>query len=204
LHAHVRSINTAWDLFCVTFNINGTHNQVQVFCLQKSRYLPASNSSLRTVFILIALAISVCLLVLPAGATPPSDVTVKVDKTTDQISVTITHPVADPTTHYIRNVKVNINGRVVIDRDYTSQPTKDVFTYTYPVPVNAGDTLRVTATCVLGGDREAVLEIPTPSGTVAATPQPAAVPQPTAKSASGILPLAGLAAVGILVMGKKN
>ena len=163
-----------------------------------------SNIGMSRIVLIGSVLLAIFLLVLPAGATPPSDIVVNYDKTTNQLSVTITHPVDDPTTHYIRNVKVNINGRVVIDNDYQNQPTKEVFTYTYPVQVNAGDTIRVTATCNLVGSEEKVLTIPTPSGITATTPQSTTAPLPTTKSAPGILPFAGLAVLGILVLKKKQ
>jgi hypothetical protein len=163
-----------------------------------------SNTGISRIVIICSVLLAICLLVLPASATPPSEIAVNYDKTTNQLSVTITHPVDDPATHYIRNVKVDINGRIVIDNDYKSQPAKDVFTYTYPVPVNAGDTVRVTATCNLAGSQEKVLTIPTPSGTAAATPQSTPAPLPTTKAAPGILPFAGLAVLGILILRKNR
>jgi hypothetical protein len=96
-------------------------------------YSLKSNISMSRIFLMGSILLAIFLLVLPAGATPPADIVVNYDKTTNQLSVTITHPVPDPTSHYIRNVKININGRVVIDNDYKNQPTKDSFTYTYPV-----------------------------------------------------------------------
>jgi hypothetical protein len=167
-------------------------------------HLLKRNTGISRIVIIGSVLLAICLFVLPAGATPPSDITVNYDKTTSQISVTITHVTPDPTTHYIRNVKININGRVVIDRDYTSQPTKDTFTYTYPVPVNAGDTVRVTATCNLAGSGEKVIEIPTPSSTSAPVLQSTPAPLPTTKAAPGLLPFAGLAVLGILLLGKNR
>jgi hypothetical protein len=159
---------------------------------------------MRSAAIRIAAILSVCLLVIPVMATPPSDVVVTYNKDAAQISVTITHPVPDPTTHYIRNVKVNQNGRIVIDNDYKSQPTKDTFTYTYPVQVNAGDTIRVTATCVLAGSKEGVLTLPTPSSTAPPTIPPTTVPAApaptTQKSPMGLIPVLGLGFCAVLAL----
>jgi hypothetical protein len=170
--------------------------------MRKTQNSPFSTSSLKNAALIIAVALSVCLLILPVSANPPSDVTVNIDKAANQIAVTITHPVPDPATHYIRNVKITINGRVVIDNDYKSQPTKDVFTYTYPVPVNAGDTVRVTATCVLGGDTEKVITLPTPSSTAPPTIPPTTVaPVPTTqKSPTGLIPLFGLGFIAVIAL----
>lgn len=158
--------------------------------------------TLRQFVLKVSVIMGICLLVLPAGANPPSDVSIKYDKTTNQVSVTITHPVDNPTTHYLKNVKVNINGRVVSDTDYTSQPTKDVFTYTYPVPVNAGDTIRATATCNLAGLKEGVLTLPTPSSTApSGSPMTTIVsaPVPT-KSPLGLIPILGLGFCAFLAL----
>jgi hypothetical protein len=158
----------------------------------------------RVVLVCLVL-LALCWVVLPAGANPPSDIAVNYDKTTNQLAVTITHPVADPTTHYIKNVKVNVNGKIVADTEYKSQPANDVFTYTYQVPVNPGDTVRVTATCVLAGSQEKVLEIPTPSGTSAPAQKSTTAPLPSpTKSAPGLLPFAGLVVLGIIVLNKKR
>jgi hypothetical protein len=190
--------------FYATFYIYDVNMLLQVYRMQKTRYSPSSTSLLRNAPLIIAVALAACLLVMPVMANPPSDVAVNIDRAANQIAVTITHPVADPATHYIRNVKVNINGRVVIDNDYKSQPTKDVFTYTYPVPVNAGDTVRVTTTCVLGGDTEKVITLPTPSATApptislsAASPAPAPTTQ---KSPIGPVPVLGLGFLAVLAL----
>jgi hypothetical protein len=156
---------------------------------------------LRTAAILLLAAAAISILVMPAFANPPSNVVVTYDKSASQLTVTITHPVDDPSTHYIKNIKINDNGRIVVDRDYTSQPTKDTFSYQYTVPVDAGSTIRVTATCVLAGSTEGVLTLPTPSSTAPPTIPSATVPQPTTqKSPSGFIPLLGLLACAVLAL----
>jgi desulfoferrodoxin (superoxide reductase-like protein) len=152
---------------------------------------------------MLGVVMALGILAMPALAHAPSDIAVSYDKNAAQLTVTVTHPVDDPTTHYIRNIKVNVNGRVIVDKDYTSQPSKDTFTYTYNVPVGAGDTVRVTAYCVLAGSREAVLTLPTPSSTAPPTISQTTVPQPTTqKSPSGIIPLLGLLACGVLAIAR--
>jgi len=153
---------------------------------------------------IIALALAACLLVVPALATPPSDVTVKYDKTTDQLSVTITHATLDPTTHYVKRVIVNINGKVVSDNEYQSQPTKDVFTYS--LPVNAGDTVRVTAVCSIAGSTDGVLTLPTPSSTAPPTIAPTnAAPVPTTqKSPAGLMPVLGAGFLAVLALSRNR
>jgi hypothetical protein len=121
-----------------------------------------------------------------------------------KIYVTITHPVDDPATHYLSRVQVKLNGDVISDPDYKSQPTKDTFTLTYDVNANPGDEIWVTATCVRGGTLEKSYTVPqpvrptlkAPSGTAvtpAAARPPASVP-PTTKTPLGLLPLFGATA----------
>jgi hypothetical protein len=178
------------------------HYQVEGNLMQENHPLK-STTGISRIVLMGSVLLAICLLVLPVSANPPSDISLNYDKATDQLSVTITHPIDDPTTHYIRNVKVTVNGRVAIDNDYKNQPAKDAFTYTYPVQVNPGDEVRVTATCNLVGSREAVLVLPTLSGTPMAMQQSTAAPVPTTKSAPGLLPLAVLGIL-ILVLNKKR
>jgi hypothetical protein len=180
-----------------------SYDHVEGNLMQKSHPLK-NTSGIARIVLMGSVLLAICLLVLPASANPPSDISVNYDKTTEQLSVTITHPVDDPATHHIRNVKVTINDRVAIDKDYQTQPAKGSFTYTYPVQVTAGDVVKVTASCNLAGSRDAVLTLPTPSGTTETIPPSAAGPVPTTRSAPGFLPFAVLGMLGILVLSKKR
>jgi hypothetical protein len=125
------------------------------------------------------------------------------DYTTAKISVTITHPTEDPATHYVKTVRVKLNGGVISDPDYKSQPKKDTFTLTYDVNAHAGDTVDVTAICSRIGMVEKSYKIPEPPRVVTSPqvpstyvkPPAAAAQQPTAKSSMGLLPLLGAAAI---------
>jgi hypothetical protein len=78
--------------------------------------------------VLLALAAALCLLMIPVTAHAPTAMNISFDPDTAKIYVTITHPVDDPTTHYIKTVRVMLNDLVISDPDYKSQPTKDTFT----------------------------------------------------------------------------
>jgi hypothetical protein len=121
--------------------------------------------------------------------------TLAFDPDTDKISVTITHPVDDPATHYVKEVRVKLNEMVISDPVYKSQPTKDTFTYTYDVNARAGDTIRVTATCVLFGTLEKMYTVPEPVSptTLADTTPGTATAPPATRAAAGFLPLIGAA-----------
>lgn len=165
--------------------------------------LPAG--SLAALLVLAAVAF---LLVAPAAAHSPTGMDISYDPNTAKISVTVTHPVDDPETHYLSRVKVKLNGNVISDPDYKSQPTKDTFNLTYDVNAHTGDEIWVTATCVRGGNIEKTYKVPEPVRIVTTaqvestyqTPLPPAVPQAT-KSPAGFLPLFG-AAVAIFLIRK--
>ena len=156
--------------------------------------------------VILILAAAVCLLTLPVSAHAPSDMNISYDPSTAKIYVTITHPVDDPATHYLSRVKVKLNGDVISDPDYKSQPTKDTFTLTYDVNANSGDEVWVTATCVRGGVLEKTYKVPQPvrvvtSAQIPSTYQtriPATVP-PATKSATGTLSLLGAAAAVLMI-----
>lgn len=153
------------------------------------------------------------LIAVPAAAHSPSDIQLSYNDAAKELTVVITHPVPDPQSHYIRNVKVKVNDVVSVDKDYTSQPSGDSVTYIYSLPLNKGDTIRVTATCNQGPSLTKVMDIPAPAATTASaaapaqslTPQPASTsapaPVPTQKSALGLLPVIGAAA--FLLMKKR-
>jgi hypothetical protein len=150
---------------------------------------------------ILALALGVCLFIIPAAAHPPTDMKISFDPVTAKISVTITHPVDDPATHYLSRVQVRLNGDVISDPDYKSQPARDTFTLTDDVNANPGDEIWVTATCVRGGTLEKSYTVPQPvrlttkappgtTVTPAAARPPASVP-PATKAPPGLLPLFG-------------
>ncbi len=162
-----------------------------------------------TLAAILILAAAVCLLAMPVAAHAPTAMSISFDPVTAKIYVTITHPVDDPAAHYLSRVQVKLNGNVISDPDYKSQPAKDTFTLTYDVNAHSGDEVRVAATCVRGGSLEKTYTVPEPvrSVTTAQVPStyqaqaPATVP-PATKSAGGFLSLAG-AAAAVLVLKRK-
>jgi hypothetical protein len=115
-----------------------------------------------------------------------------------ELLVSITHAVPNMGEHYIKEVTVTINGKVVNDSRYTSQPAPDTFTYTYPVEPVTGDEIKVTALCSLAGSTSRTLYN---TGPIASAPSSSPKSQPTQKAAAGLIPLLGLAAA--LLIGKK-
>jgi hypothetical protein len=164
--------------------------------------------------LLLAIAVSLYFLVMPALAHAPSNITMSYNPDLHKLFVTITHPTDDPTTHYVRGVQVKLNGDVISDPPYKSQPGKNSFTYSYDVMANYGDTIWVVATDTNGQSLEAHYDIPRPvsqtaalqtlpPSTVTSQPAPAtALPATrTTYAAAGLLPVAVAAAV--LLMRRK-
>ena len=173
-----------------------------------------SPASFRYGFAALVLLAAITLTVFPAAAHSPSDIQLSYNDAAKELTVVITHPVPDPQSHYIRNVKVKVNDVVSVDMDYKSQPAQDRMTYTYSVPLNNGDTIRVTATCNQGPSLTKTMDITSPSAAAATvsgytvepappltTGTPAPAPVTTQKSALGILPVIAAAA---FVLAKKR
>ena len=173
-----------------------------------------SPDSFRYGFAAFVVLAAIALTVFPTAAHSPSDIQLSYNDAAKELTVVITHPVPDPQSHYIRNVKVKVNDVVSVDRDYTSQPSGDRVTYTCSLPLNKGDTIRVTATCSQGPSLTKTMDIESPSAAAAAVsgysvePAPplaaeAPVPAPvtTQKSALDLLPVIAAAA---FVLAKKR
>jgi hypothetical protein len=104
----------------------------------------------RSVFVFIFILANVlAFLILPVTAHAPSEMTLEYDLDSQVLTVTIVHNVSDPTSHYIFNIKIQINTTETYE--YTSQPTSSEFSYTYNVPASEGDIIVVTAECNHGG-----------------------------------------------------
>jgi hypothetical protein len=95
-----------------------------------------------------------------AAAHPPGQIQLVYSEQTGELVLTVTHDVADPATHFVRQAEVRKNGEIVISERYTSQPSADTFTYLYPVPLSPGDEVVVTAECNIGGSATARLSMP--------------------------------------------
>jgi hypothetical protein len=175
--------------------------------------LPENNQSKRTAapFFLVLAAVLFFFMV-PVTAHAPSNITIGYNPDMHKLSVTITHPVDDPKTHYVSRVQVKINGEVISDPDYKSQPGRNSFTYTYDVMANPEDAVWVIATCVNGQSLEEHYSVPRhviPTAPVRTLPPvttslpPVTTTEPPATATTyadaGLFPLFGAAAV-LLVM----
>lgn len=117
------------------------------------------NISGKSICCAAALAAGLAISPAPAAAHPPESVALAYDPAARQLSVTITHKTSLPNWHYIKKVRITKNGQGFSLDKYPSQPTKDTFTYTYPVDAAAGDLLEAKATCSIMGSRSAGLTV---------------------------------------------
>jgi len=164
------------------------------------------------------------LLLVPQGAPAhaPSDVQLALDQGNGILSVTITHTVADPSTHYVKRVLITTGGSVIRDTAYTSQPSPQTFTYTYLLPSGVNGEVQVKAECsILGSITRSIqaevappagITVPEPSIPVSVRPpvepvdtgtsQPAAGASPPAvmptKAGAGLIPIAAAMALVVL------
>jgi hypothetical protein len=146
------------------------------------------NVSLNHILAFLVIAVCVGIVVLPAAAHAPSDMSISYNELSKELNVTITHQVPNPQAHYVQEVHVTIDGNTVHDAHYTSQPAPDTFTYSYPILPVPGDTIEVTASCSIAGSISRVMYMPGPTATAPGQP---GTPPPTQKAAPGIIPVLG-------------
>ena len=89
----------------------------------------------------------------------PSAMVLEYDIDAAELTVNITHVVADPETHHVELVEVEVDGEMVIEQPYAAQPSFDIFEYVYELDVGEGSTITVTAHCNQGGSVSASLDV---------------------------------------------
>jgi len=146
------------------------------------------NVSLNHIVAFLVIAVCAWIIVLPAAAHAPSDMSISYNELSKVLNVTITHQVPSPQAHYVKEVRVTINGNTVHDEYYTSQPSPDTFTYTYPLLPEPGNTIEVTAYCNIAGSISRTMYMPGPTATA---PGQTGTPPPTQKAVMGIIPVLG-------------
>jgi hypothetical protein len=106
------------------------------------------------------------------------------------LSVTITHTVADPSTHYIKRVLITTGGSTISDTAYTGQPSPQTFTYTYLMPQGVNGEVQVRGECSIIGSitRSLQVEDALPEGTTVSAATVTTSPNATAPAA-GVPPV---------------
>ena len=100
---------------------------------------------------LIIILLALVLICSQVSAHSPSNMNITCKPDSDSILVAITHQVDDPSTHYVNEIILKKNGKTINTSTYGSQPSADIFSYRYLLPLQGGDTVSVTARCNIGG-----------------------------------------------------
>lgn len=106
---------------------------------------------IKTYVIIAMLVISTIVLAIPTLAHPPQDMQLEYNLETSELLVTITHDTPSAVLHYINKVEIRVNTVLVLEEEYSSQPTNNIFTYTYVIEAEIGDVISVTAYCNIQG-----------------------------------------------------
>jgi len=107
-------------------------------------------------FVLLAVACGAQL----AQATTPKSVSLAYDMGTQTLSVTIDHSTVSRGMHHIKYVEIKKNGASVGKNEYSTQPTEELFTYTYKIPAVKGDSFEATAICNMWGRKTSTFTVP--------------------------------------------
>jgi hypothetical protein len=117
----------------------------------------------KIIIYLIILLVGTSFCTIQASAHPPQDMTLEYNLNTQQLNVTITHETPAPTVHYVYKIDIKKNDELIITESYSSQPSNSIFTYTYTVESNIGDTIEATAYCNIAGTITKSLIVKDPS-----------------------------------------
>lgn len=96
-------------------------------------------------------AVILTIMAASASAHPARDLNLTYNQTSGNLSATVTHEVADPTTHFIEVVTIFLDGEETLVEEYTSQPTAEIFTYEYPLNATPKTEIELVAECGQGG-----------------------------------------------------
>ena len=99
----------------------------------------------------MTISVFIASFVMPATAHSPSSMNVTYNMETEELSVEITHQVANGNTHYVKNIIVTINGETVIDQNYSSQSGNTFSLVFKNVTADIDDVIVVVASCNQGG-----------------------------------------------------
>jgi desulfoferrodoxin (superoxide reductase-like protein) len=95
---------------------------------------------------------------IPVFAHAPKTITLEFDLNASSLKVEIQHPVKNPANHYIKRIRIYLNGEMIQEKSYSSQETGEGQSETFVLKgVKAGDEILVKATCnKFGGKRSKI------------------------------------------------
>jgi hypothetical protein len=105
----------------------------------------------RHIALLGALLISITMMTACVNATPPRFISLKYTTETHTLAVKVIHFSPAPKIHYVYRIEIDKDGQVYQSYVYQKQPGFFLLKYTYNVTASPGETLTVSAYCVLWG-----------------------------------------------------
>lgn len=105
-----------------------------------------------------------------AWATKPDSIDLAYDPASKVLSVTADHTSNKLNKHFIRNMKISVDGVALAPVYFTRQQTPSAFNATVSVDANPKQTIKVELSCSLGGSIEGEYIVPEPPTEV--KPQP--------------------------------
>lgn len=102
----------------------------------------------------IALFLPILALALGLVAHPASDVKVATDFTAKTVEVSFIHKVGHPTTHFIDEVKIKLNGKQIVTQALSLQSDGKGGKVSYLIPeLKKGDVIEADTRCNQGGNK---------------------------------------------------
>ena len=94
------------------------------------------------------------------NANPARKVTLKYDKETEKLTVTILHPVRDTVKHYISEITILVDDKEIETKELTSQSSADTEVYEITLPgLIKGTKIEVEAKCNQFGKKKGKLTL---------------------------------------------
>jgi hypothetical protein len=93
-------------------------------------------------------------------ASPPKKVNLTYNKDTNELSIQALHKTKDVNKHYIKALKISVNGteREIVELDKQSNAVETLYNYKIG-ELKSGDVVRVVAVCNKPGSKSAELKI---------------------------------------------
>jgi len=109
---------------------------------------------------LVVISVMALCFACAAVAHPPKDIKLAFDQKSKVLSVKAIHDVKDPTSHYIKEVKVYLNDKEIISQEMSSQTDKQSQVVRYVIiDAKPGSILKVEADCNRFGDKTKELKV---------------------------------------------
>ncbi len=110
--------------------------------------------------IIVLLVLLLAVAVTSAYAHTPSDMKISFDPGTKVLKLVIMHDTPDPVLHYIKRVNVELNGKEVINEEFSRQENNKSQTVSYTIPnAKPGDIITVYVRCSIFGRLKRTIKI---------------------------------------------